>query len=331
MQDLKQFFSFMNDIDFPYVVLRNFENLPGAVEVGPHSDLDLLVYDAEHWEEIFPDAERVLPAPRVRFKQPIGDSYIYIDVRAVEDGYYPEDFAHQILNTREFQEVGFWTPNPQVFRIALAYHAVHHKNHNSYKRWIGDASVKDLLVALKHSHIGWSQPDDPTVGMFNNYWKGATSVVEKKNGKVIKTQTHYNKWDLLGNEERILKSVDSIHFPKVHVIDEHAIEIEDCGDELTADKLPEDWKHQLVDILKELEKNGIQHRDIKPDNLMIKNGIIKLIDFGWSRLVNDNDDNPPKCLGHPYKPSWGFDDTFSMKKVIKELEFQRGEDENSRG
>ena len=43
MRSLEQFFSYMNDIDFPYVVVRNFEKLPDNVEVGEHSDLDLLV------------------------------------------------------------------------------------------------------------------------------------------------------------------------------------------------------------------------------------------------------------------------------------------------
>ena len=55
---------------------------------------------------------------------------------------------------------------------------------------------------------------------------------------------------------------------------------------------------------------------------MVKDGVIKLIDFGWAIFMGEND-NPPSCLGYPYKPSWGHDDNFSMRKVIKELEFKR--------
>lgn len=323
MKSISQFLSYMNDINFNYVVLRNFENLPDSIELGDHSDLDLLVYDYNHFLEIFPEARAEFPYPRVRHKLPIGDSYIFMDIRSIGDGYYPADFEKAILDTREWNYNGFYTPNPIHHRIALAYHAVHHKNGvaDEYKKYLGDVSVKELLEVLKDSNIGWITPTDKSVGAFHPYWKGATSVVSRQDGKVIKKQTGFMAYGLIDNEKRILSKLDNIHFPKVYNIDGE-FAVEDCGDILTVDNLPKDWKSQLVQIIFELNNAGVQHRDIKPDNLMVKDNIIKLIDFGWARLYSDEPDNPPSCLGYPYRPSDCYDDNYSMRKIIKELDFQ---------
>ena len=37
----------------------------------------------------------------------------------------------------------------------------------------------------------------------------------------------------------------------------------------------------------ELIENGIIHRDVKPANILVKNGVYKLADFGFSRIVDD--------------------------------------------
>jgi hypothetical protein len=323
MKSLKQFFNFMNDVDFNYVVLRNWENLPDAVEFGDHSDLDLLVYDFDHWKEIFPNAKAEFPLPRVRFKIPIQDTFIFADVRALGDGYYPADFQQQILDNREFNKKGFWTPSPLYHTLALAYHVVHHKNSNTYQKWLGDASVRELLTALKKSTIGWIPPTDKSVGTFNAYWKGATSVVSKDGGAVTKKQDSFMAYNLIDNEERILSQVYSHHFPKMISRNGEELTIEDCGEPLTEENLPKNWKEQLVQILMDLKTFKLQHRDIKPDNLMIKNGEIKLIDFGWAIEEGKEEDiKPPACLGYPYRPSWGYDDNFSMRQIIKQFEFK---------
>jgi serine/threonine protein kinase len=35
-----------------------------------------------------------------------------------------------------------------------------------------------------------------------------------------------------------------------------------------------------------LEKNNIVHRDVKPDNILIKDGIYKIGDYGFARIVD---------------------------------------------
>lgn len=321
----------MNEVSFPYVVLRNWERLPYDVTLGEHSDLDLLVYDFAHWKEIFPEAKPEYSYPRVRFKVPVDDSYIYVDVRHIGDDYYPEEFEKAILATREWSERGFYTPNPIHHRIALAYHIVHHKAmiSDNYRRYIGNASIGELLESLKSSNVGWITPKDKSVGSFNGYWKGATSIVHKDGGRIKKKQVSYTEYKLIENEYRILTDLDSPHFPKAYSLDtdNREIELEDCGVPLM-ESLPDDWKFQLAEIARILKESGVTHRDVKLDNLMVKDGVIKLIDFGWAIKVGEAEEKEaPSCLGFPNKPSWGFDDIYSINRVIKQIAFELEERE----
>ena len=328
MDSLKQFFSFMNDISFKYVVLRNWDSLPYDVQLGEHSDLDILVYDQAHFFEIFQQAKLEYLSPRVRTRIPIDDSYLYIDVRYVGDDYYPIDFEQAILNTREWNPRGFFTPNPIHHRIALAYHAVHHKDYiaKEYKQWLGDATKAELLKALIASNIGWIEPKDKSVGKFNGYWKGATSIVETRGDWVLKKQVSYLDHPLIKNEYEILRDTISIHFPMVKMEGDDLL-VENCGSPLTVANIPMNWEAQLRAILIDLNINGIQHRDIKLDNLMVKNECIMLLDFGWASTsplrggeFEKLENNPPSCLGFPNKPSTGFSDEYSMRCVFKQID-----------
>jgi len=322
MQDLKEFFEMMNNTDFPYVVLRNWENLPDKVAVGEHSDLDLLVYDLDHFRELIPCVSVVCPLPRVRHRLPIASGDVYLDVRYVGDGYYPSQFEQHILDNRMKHEKGFYVPDPDSFNVALGYHAVHHKGANTYRKYLGDATVEELLEALKVSPIGWSEPFDPTVGRFNSYLKGSTSFVNKKDGKITKTQNLFLEYDLVKNEERILKVLKGKHFPMLFDSDEKSITLDDCGEMLMVTNLPSDWREQFAEIIKDLRAGRVIHRDIRPQNLMVKDGVIKLIDFGWARFADEEDGKTPDVLGFKYKPSYGFDDNYSLKKIKREFEYQ---------
>jgi serine/threonine protein kinase len=39
----------------------------------------------------------------------------------------------------------------------------------------------------------------------------------------------------------------------------------------------------MIEAFKILSKNNIMHRDIKPDNILMNNGHIKIADFGFCK------------------------------------------------
>ena len=42
---------------------------------------------------------------------------------------------------------------------------------------------------------------------------------------------------------------------------------------------------QLLEAFKELNKNNIMHRDLKPDNIFMRDGKVKLGDFGFCKML----------------------------------------------
>jgi serine/threonine protein kinase len=42
---------------------------------------------------------------------------------------------------------------------------------------------------------------------------------------------------------------------------------------------------QLLEAFKELNKNNIMHRDLKPDNIFFSDGKVKLGDFGFCKML----------------------------------------------
>lgn len=74
---------------------------------------------------------------------------------------------------------------------------------------------------------------------------------------------------------------------------------------------------QMKEILIFLKNNNIIHRDIRPHNIMVKDGKIILLDFEHcviDGVGNCNESN----LNNDYRPGVGvWDDAFSFKKIIE--------------
>jgi cyclin-dependent kinase-like len=65
-------------------------------------------------------------------------------------------------------------------------------------------------------------------------------------------------------------------------------DIENSPEGLKTDMI-RSYMFQLLKGLRYLHKNGIIHRDVKPENLLVdKTGTLKLCDFGFARKLQEN-------------------------------------------
>jgi serine/threonine protein kinase len=59
------------------------------------------------------------------------------------------------------------------------------------------------------------------------------------------------------------------------------------------------YARQLLEAFKTLSRNNIMHRDLKPDNILLHNGNIKLADFGFCKPLESKNDLAQTMLGSP--------------------------------
>ena len=71
----------------------------------------------------------------------------------------------------------------------------------------------------------------------------------------------------------------------------------------------EDVFKQTIEGFIYLEENRILHRDIRPENIIIsENGIVKIIDFGFGKMIDFRNDDKSISLNWRYNPPKDFSD-----------------------
>jgi serine/threonine protein kinase len=151
-------------------------------------------------------------------------------------------------------------------------------------------------------------------------------VIRKYAGPIFYREGHkYNPREILLREADFLLKINGECSPKLISIGDGWIDLEYCGEELNIINLPHNWQDQINKIDLTLKHFKIIHRDIKPGNLLVKNKILYLIDFGWSIYEDEEkyicprelNSEIPSCLIYDNKMALEWLCTqYSVKKYL---------------
>lgn len=132
--NLNDFFKEINSYpDLKYVVQRNFDNYPNDYKLDKHADIDVQVNDYFQFKAITGGKASKKPfyedggykfANRVNFS----GNEVQVDIRVNGDNYYCEQWQNDMLETRIFDDRGFYIMNDINHFYSLLYHALCHKN-----------------------------------------------------------------------------------------------------------------------------------------------------------------------------------------------------------
>ena len=144
--------------------------------------------------------------------------------------------------------------------------------------------------------------------------------------KKIMTTFDSDQINVYENEKKWLTRLkDSPYIAKpIHFDDANRIiTTEYAGEKINAHNLPANWEEQRDAILGELKSYHCRHNDIKPDEILVHEGKLKIIDFGWAHDANTtNPDYWPAGLGDKFrcnKPDQKFDDECSFNKSVQHI------------
>jgi serine/threonine protein kinase len=142
--------------------------------------------------------------------------------------------------------------------------------------------------------------------------------------------------DLAEREAYFLSRLDSDYFPRVLEVrlegpwsvialeKVNGVPLPEAIDQIDTSTRFLAFAQHCLRLLNKLKQNGVIHRDIRPDNILVRDGKPVLIDFGWAIA-----DTMPYCtpqgvnphwLGGPERPPDGsFCDVYSMGKVLEKV------------
>lgn len=131
--------------------------------------------------------------------------------------------------------------------------------------------------------------------------------IDRESGVVTKTiRSKFSGYGLVKREAYWLRRLhrDSDRFPEVLKLKGDVIQTAYMGERIERDTVPSDWSSQMASILEVMFYTGVRHNDIKPHDILVMDGRLCLIDFGWAQPICENVPlSWPKGLGGIFRTS----------------------------
>lgn len=148
--------------------------------------------------------------------------------------------------------------------------------------------------------------------------------IDKKKGIVTKTiRTKFLGYGLVEREAYWLRRLhdENDRFPELLKFNGTVIQTTYMGDRIEGGivaNVPSDWLLQMLEILEVMSHIGVRHNDIKPHDILVRDGRLYLIDFGWATSICEKiPESWPEGLGGIFRsPKDTPEDMFSFVKSV---------------
>jgi hypothetical protein len=151
-----------------------------------------------------------------------------------------------------------------------------------------------------------------------------SSVIIKLNsGTVLKMVSTFSDFNILEREVGWLTRLQSTGIvPRLLSSTAETLTLDYRGEPVRKYNLPNDWRRQASDILAALHEYGCCHNDIKCDNLVVLDGKLSLIDFGWATSIGEDiPSNWPQGIGRQHRIDiHRFDDKKAIFEALHSAE-----------